>query len=303
MMRMEDSRPRFSQRHPLMFGVLMITMAVILFLGVTAFVRAMGWTSGNFALGKDSLGVVHIEGMIMDSTDVVDWINTLRRDEDVKGVLLRVNSPGGAIAPSQEIYEAVKMLAAEKPVVASYATVAASGGYYASVPSQIIVANPGSITASIGVMAEFITVTEALSKLGIKPEVLTTGKYKAAGTPIRELTDEQRAQLLGMMLDMHDQFVSDVAEARGMDRARIEEVADGRAVTGRQALALGLVDLLGSKQVAFDKLKTMCGIEGTAILVEGPIHEKTFMEEVLGSIQIDISGLTNSVGNWSFSYK
>lgn len=303
MMRMEDTRLRFSQRHPLMFGVLMITMAVILFLGVTAFVRSMGWMNGGFSLGKDTLGVVHVEGMIMDSTDVVDWINTLRRNEDVKGVLLRVNSPGGAIAPSQEIYEAVKRLAAEKPVVASYATVAASGGYYASVPSQIIVANPGSITASIGVMAEFITVTEALSKLGIKPEVLTTGKYKAAGTPIRELTDEQREQLLGMMRDMHDQFVSDVAEARGMERERIEAVADGRAVTGRQALAMGLIDLLGSQQVAFDKLKAMCGIEGTAVLMEGPIHEKTFMEEILGSIHIDISGLSNSVGSWSFSYQ
>jgi len=301
MMRMEETHSRFSQRHPLMFGVLMIILAVTLIFGVTAFIRSMGWLNGGFALGKDKLGVVHIQGTILDSTDVVSWIRTLREDDDIKGVLLRVNSPGGAIAPSQEIYQAVTALSAEKPVVASYATVAASGGYYASAPAQIIVANPGSITASIGVMAEFVTLTDALSKLGIKPEVLTTGKYKAAGTPMRELSSAQREQILGMMLDMHDQFVDDVAKARGMDRDRVAAIADGRAVTGRQALALGLVDMLGSEQQAFDKLKELCQIEGKAVLTEGPVEEKTLIQEILGTVKIDF-GSTASSG-WTFSYK
>lgn len=299
-MRMEETRSRFSQRHPFLFGVLLIIMAVALFVGVTAFVRSMGWVDGGFSLGKDKIGVVHVEGMIMDSTDVVDWIRTLKENDSVKGVLLRVNSPGGSIAPSQEIYQAVEALAAVKPVVASYGTVAASGGYYASAPAQIIMANPGSITASIGVMAEFVTVTEALEKLGIKPEVLTTGKFKAAGTPIRELTEEQRDQLLGMMLDLHAQFVDDVAKARGMERDRVAALADGRAVTGRQALALGLVDMLGSQQQAFDKLKELCQIEGKATLLEGPVHEKTFMEELVGAVGLDS---VSSGNRWTFFYR
>jgi len=266
-----------------------------------AFFRSMGWTDGNFSLGRDKLGVVHIEGTIMDSTDVVDWIRTLRDDDSVSGVLLRVNSPGGAIAPSQEIYQAVTDLTSRKPVVASYSTVAASGGYYASAPANVIVANPGSITASIGVMAEFVTVGEALRKLGIKPEILTTGKYKAAGTPMRDLTTAQRDQILGMMLDLHAQFVDDVAAARNMKRSRVEAIADGRAVTGRQALALGLVDMLGSEQQAFDKLKELCEIEGKASLIEGPVVDKTLIQEIMGSLKIDFTSAVNE--GWTFSFK
>lgn len=298
---LEGTKIRFSQRHPLLFGMMMIILAVALILGVMAFFRSMGWTNGSFSMGNDKLGVVRIQGMIMDSSEVVDWIRTLKDDESVKGVLLRVDSPGGAIAPSQEIYQAVTALAAVKPVVASYGSVAASGGYYASVPAQVIVANPGSITASIGVMAEFVTVTEALEKLGIKPEVLTTGKYKAAGTPMRELSADQREQLLGLMLDLHEQFVDDVAKARSMDRDRIAAIADGRAVSGRQALALGLVDMLGSKEQAFAKLKQLCSIEGKASLIEGPVEEQTLLQEILGSFTIDLSSSTS--GGWTFSYK
>lgn len=300
-MRMEETQNRFSQRHPFLFGVLMIIMAVALILGAMAFFRSMGLTSGGTMFSGDKLGVVHVEGMIMDSAEVVDWIRTLKDDDSVKGVLLRVNSPGGSIAPSQEIYQAVMALNDVKPVVASYGSVAASGGYYASAPAQVIVANPGSITASIGVIAEFVTVTEAMQKLGIKPEVLTTGKYKGAGTPMRELTPDQREQLLGLMEDLHEQFVDDVAAARDMPRGRVAAIADGRAVSGRQALALGLVDQLGSQQQAFEKLKELCEIEGKASLLEGPIEEKTLMQEILGTLKIDMSSSLPT--GWSFSYK
>lgn len=301
-MRMEETKTRFSQRHPFMFGVMMILLAVILFGGITAFIRFMGWNTTQFTFGGDRLGVVKVEGAIFDSTKVVDWIRELRRDDSIKGVLLRINSPGGAIAPSQEIYSAVAALAAVKPVVASYSTVAASGGYYASVPSQVIFANPGSITGSIGVMAEFVTVTEALAKLGIKPEVLTTGKYKAAGTPMRDLSDEQRAQLLSMMQDMHQQFVQDVATARSMTYDQVAALATGAAYTGRQAQAYGLVDELGTRDDAFDKLKELCGIDGTAVLVEGPPEEKTLIQEIMGSVKIDLTSSTGLDG-WTFSYK
>ncbi|BDQ38202.1 signal peptide peptidase SppA [Pseudodesulfovibrio nedwellii] len=300
-MRMEETKTRFSQRHPLLFGVMMIILAVALISGVMAFFRSMGWTPGSFSMSGDKIGVVHVEGMILDSTDVVSWIHSLEKDDSIKGVLLRVNSPGGAIAPSQEIYQAVTELNAAKPVVASYGSVAASGGYYASVPSRLIFANPGSITASIGVMAEFVTVTEAMEKLGIKPEVLTTGKYKAAGTPMRELSYEQREQMQGLMMDLHEQFVDDVAAARTMDRARVAAVADGRAVSGRQALALGLIDQLGSMSQAVDRLKELCEIDGEAVVVEGPIEDVPLIQEILGAIHFDIS--SSLPQGWTFSYK
>lgn len=297
-MRMEETRTRFSQRHPFLFGVLMILTAVALILGAAAFFRSMG--VGGL-LGGDRLGVVNIQGTIMDATDVVGWIHTLEEDASIKGVLLRVNSPGGAIAPSQEIYEAVTELNKVKPVVASYGTVAASGGYYASVPARVIVADPGSLTASIGVVSEFVTVADALEKLGIKPEVLTTGKYKGAGTPLRDLTPEQREQLLGLMRDMHEQFVDDVARARSLKREHVAAIADGRALSGRQAKALGLVDMLGGSRVAFAKLKELCGITGKAVLVEGPVKEKTLLQQIMGSVNIDLH-LSLPTG-WSISYK
>jgi protease-4 len=300
-MRMAGTKDRFSQRHPFLFGVMMIILAMALITGVMAFFRAMGWMPGSFALSGDKIGVVHVDGMILDSSRVVDFIRTLEDDDSVKGVLLRVDSPGGAIAPSQEIYAAVKKLNAIKPVIASYGSMAASGGYYCSCPARIIYANSGSITASIGVMAEFVTVADAMEKFGIKPEVLTTGKYKAAGTPLRNLTDAQREQMLDLMHDLHDQFVDHVAEARGMDRTRVAAIADGRAVTGRQALSLGLVDRIGTQSDAIAELKREAGIEGRAALVEGPVTKQSFVRELMGALKID---LTSSLQQgWTFSFK
>ncbi|EGB15740.1 signal peptide peptidase SppA, 36K type [Pseudodesulfovibrio mercurii] len=300
-MRMAGTKDRFSQRHPFLFGVLMIILAMALITGVMAFFRALGWTPGSLALSGDKIGIVHVEGMILDSSRVVRFIRSLEEDDSVKGVLLRVDSPGGSIAPSQEIYAAVKRLNQVKPVIASYGTVAASGGYYASCPARLIFANSGSITASIGVMAEFVTVADAMEKFGIRPEVLTTGKFKAAGTPLRNLTDAQREQMLGLMQDLHDQFVDDVAEARGMERARIAAIADGRAVTGRQALALGLIDRLGTQADAVEELKKETGIEGRAAVIEGPVEERTFVQELMGALKIDLSSSLKQ--GWSFYYK
>lgn len=285
---MEQRKLGFSQRHPFLFGLILVILAVALFSGAMAF-----FSSDGPLFNSTRLGQVNLVGPIVDSTDVVDWIRTLRDDETVKGVLLRVNSPGGGIAPSQEIYAAIKDLAAKKPVVASFASVAASGGYYSACPATKIVANPGSITASIGVVAEFVTLEDAMSKLGIKPEVLTTGRFKAAGTPLRELTPAQRAQILSVMNNMHEQFVNDVAKARGMKVEDIAKIADGRAVSGMQAKQLGLVDRLGGRMVAIDLLKEMCSIKGRVPLLEGPVKEQTLIQEILG-INLSLDSLTLS---------
>lgn len=273
-----EQRLRFSQRHPFLFGVLLIIMAVALVTGAMAIFR--GLESGGFA--SERLGEVHVDGVIMDSASIVDYIRKLTDDDSIKGVLLRVNSPGGAVAPSQEVYEAVKNLAAKKPVVASFSTVAASGGYYAAAPCTKIFANPGTLTASIGVKVEFVTVRDALEKLGITPEVLTTGPFKASGSPLEPLSDGQRMQLMSVIEDLHDQFVTDVASARGMKREQVEAVADGRAVTGRQALAYGLVDALGSRRNAIEDLKRLAGLEGPVPMESGPVVEEPLMQKLFG---------------------
>lgn len=295
---MESRETRFSQRHPFAFGLLMISMAVALILGAMAF---FGFNGMSADFGGDKIGQVNLYGTIMESREVVDWINELADDDSVKGVLMRVDSPGGTIGPSQEIYAAVAALAKKKPVVASYGTVAASGGYYSSAPCTKIVANPGSITGSIGVIAEFMTFESVLDKLGIRPEVLTTGPFKGAGSPLKTMTPPQREQMLGLLNDLHAQFVDDVARARKLDRDSVAALADGSAMTGKQAMMFGLVDELGSRDDAIRILKELCNISGKVPLVEGPLEEKTFMQEMLG---VNMHEVLQALGRgWTFSYR
>lgn len=293
-----EAKLRFSQKHPFLFGVTLILLAVALISGAMAFFSSR---DGFFPFAGDKLGQVNVFGVIMESRPVVDWINTLKADDSVKGVLLRVDSPGGAIAPSQEIYRAVANLAKVKPVVASFGTVAASGGYYISAPATKIVANPGSLTASIGVKVEFMTFGATLEKLGIKPEILTTGRFKSSGTPLKDLTPAQREQLMSLLDDMQEQFVSDVALGRGMKPEEVRAIADGRAVTGRQALVYGLVDRLGGRDEAIEQLKELCKISGRVPLVEGPQEEKTLLERFAGVKSEDLQAFLKAPG-WIFSY-
>ncbi len=271
------ARAKFSQRHPLLFGLALIIMAVALILGVSAIFR--GFLPGS---PDERFGVVRIEGMILDAEPVVSFIHELEDDPSIVGVLLRVNSPGGAIAPSQELFQAVKHLNEVMPVVASYGVVAASGGYYASCPAEHIVANPGSVTGSIGVLIEYLDASELAKKWGIRLELLATGDQKGAGSPLRELTPSQRQVFQDMLMDMHDQFVSDVAIARKMRKDDVLALADGRAYTGRQALRAGLVDSLGTFDNAIEILMDYCGFSERPELVEGPVEMIPFIDQILG---------------------
>lgn len=257
-------------------------MAVVLVLGASAIFHG----AGPAATGN-RIGVVYLEGMIFDATAVVDFIHELKDDPTVKGVLLRVNSPGGAIAPSQELYQAVARLNEAKPVVSSYDSVAASGGYYASCPSEYIVANPGSVTGSIGVLLEYVDFHELADRWGIRLELLATGAQKGAGSPLRELTPEQRQVFMDMLMDMHDQFVSDVAKSRRMRKETVLALADGRAYTGRQAKRLGLVDELGSFDDAYAALLEYCDLDEADELVEGPVEQVPFIDQLLGQGRLE----------------
>lgn len=266
---------------------------MILLAGVMAAFRHFTGASAGSGLDFDGekLGVVRIQGMLTGSEKINAWIRELRDDDSVKGVILRVNCPGGAVAPSQEIYQAVKRLAATKPVVVSMSTVAASGGYYVSAPAQLIVANPSTLTGSIGVIMEMSNFEGLMDKLGIDRQALTSGKLKDAGSPFRAMTPEDRAYLMSLIGDIHEQFVSDVAEARGMDIETVRPIADGRALTGNQALKAGLVDKLGGFEDAVAELKTLLGKDPNRRMpvVEGPEEEKPWLRRILGAIEININ--------------
>ena len=283
-------RPGFSQKHPLLFGLILLATAMALMLGAMAFFRGgSGGSSASWGRGG-RLGVVNVSGVILESKSVVDFLDELRKDPGIKGVLLRVNSPGGAIAPSQEIYRAVRRLAQDKPVVASFGQVAASGGYYVSAPATRIVANPGSLTGSIGVKVDYLDMQGLLADWGIRRELLASGSIKGAGSPFEHLTEAQRKSLMGVVMDMHDQFVGDVAEARHMDREAVARLADGSALTGRQALAAGLVDELGGFDEALTRLQVLADVPGEPELEEGPVKERSMLERLTGS-QESLRGL------------
>lgn len=205
--------------------------------------------------------VVKLEGPIFNVDDILKELHDYGTNKDVKAVVLRINSPGGAVAPSQDVYlEVLKLKDAGKKVIVSMGTVAASGGYYIAAAADKIVANTGTITGSIGVIMESFGLQNVLQTLQVQPRTIKSGKFKDTGNPFREMNDEERAYLQTLSDNMYQIFVSDVAKARKMDVAKVEELAQGRIYTGSQAKELGLVDSLGNVYDAIELAKTEAGL-------------------------------------------
>jgi protease-4 len=273
-------KSRFSQKHPLLFGLMLICAAVVLTFGAAAFF--VNLRSGDLAWFSTRIGIVHVKGIIEDSRKITDWIQHLAKEEAVEAVLVRIDSPGGVVAPSQEIYEAVRTLARKKPVVASMGAVAASGGYYIACGADRIVANPGSITGSIGVKAQLLSFEGLMQRMGVKDQTVSSGKLKNAGSPMQSLTPAEKAYFQELVQDLHEQFVLAVAQGRDMEVQKVRELADGRALTGAQAHQAGLVDSLGSMQAALGQLQDMAGIAGRVHYVEGPEESTSLLSWILG---------------------
>ncbi len=195
---------------------------------------------------KEKIGIVKLEGPIFNVEDLLKDLNRFAERTDIKAIVLRVNSPGGAVAPSQEIYEKVKSISQEKPVVSSVGSIAASGGFYAAAGSNKIVANRGSILGSIGVIVEYPVAVELLDKIGLKFETVTSGAAKDIGSPTREVTEQDREALESVVNNLHQQFVDAVSSGRSLERDFVLSLADGRVFTGEQSYELGLVDTLGT---------------------------------------------------------
>ncbi len=229
------------------------------------------------------IALVKVEGPILESKSVVDEIRGYVKDRSIKAIVLRVNSAGGGVTPSQEIYAEVKRAASAKKVVVSMGSVAASGGYYIAAPATRIIANPGTITGSIGVIMEIPNLKEFMDKLGIKTEVIKSGKHKDIASVFRGIGKEERDILQSLMNDVHEQFISDVAESRKLSKENVRKIADAKVFSGKQAIDIGLVDELGDLQHAIKVAANLAGIEGEPEVV---IKKKKspFLELIEGNV-------------------
>lgn len=241
---------------------------VIMILVILTFFASM--LTGIFGTGfGERIGVVEIEGVIADGKDVMEDIVKFKEDEGMRGVIVRINSPGGSVGPSQEIFQELKKLAAKKKVYVSAGSVCASGGYYVASAAEKIYANPSTITGSIGVIMEQVVAEELLKKIGIQPNTIKAGKFKDVGSPFRKMEDSERAYFQQIVDGIHEQFIQDVATARKMPVDTVKRLSDGRIYTGSQAKELGLIDGIGTFYDVVDNLKNALGIKGKPVLVHG----------------------------------
>lgn len=259
--------PRPKSRAPMFFfGALSGCLLGIFLLAVLAVVvgKMGGDTTTDNPFSTDKIAVVLIEGEILESHEALEALHRYADSSAVKAIVMRINSPGGAIAPSQEIYEEIRNVRRRsgKPIVASLDSVAASGGFYIASACDRIVANPGSITGSIGVILQWLELKDLLAWAKMKPETLTSGSMKAAGSPYEQLTPEQRAYLQGIVEQLHGQFVRAVAAGRKLPVAEVSRLADGRVFTGEQALSLKLVDEMGNLDDALRVAAKLAGVKG-----------------------------------------
>ena len=235
------------------------------------------------SVGQDRIALVRIEGPILDSHATVEELKGFGEDPSVKAIVLRIDSPGGGVAPSQEIYNAVRRVRTQhhKTVVASMGTVAASGGYYIAVGSDRILANPGTLTGSIGVIMQLANFQEIMEKVGVRNFVIKSGRYKDVGSPFRAMKPEEHDLLQSVMDDAHRQFIEAVADGRSLDVADVEALSDGRIFTGQQAKDVLLVDDLGDLQDAIRLAADMSGMKMPPRVVEPP--REFSIRELIGS--------------------
>ena len=219
---------------------------------------------------QDRVALIRIEGVILDAQATISELKQYSENPLVKAIVLRIDSPGGGVVPSQEIHDAVKRVKnkSNKAVIASMGTVAASGGYYIAAATDRIIANPGSLTGSIGVIMEMANFEGLMKKVGVEGVVIKSGRYKDVGSPLRKMSDEERKLLQSVMDDVHQQFIQAVADGRSLEVSDVEPLADGRIYTGRQAKEARLIDELGDLDDAIHIAADIAGMEGEPKVVE-----------------------------------
>jgi protease IV len=248
----------------------------LMFVGIAFFVLAFsisGTGNKNFEYvtsgsGKGKIAVVELDFTIIDPTSIVRQFKQYREDKSIKAIVLHVNSPGGGVSASQEMYEEVKKTRdAGKPVIVSFGSIAASGGYYVACGGSLIVANPGSMTGSIGVIAAFMNFKDLADKLGVKETIIKSGKLKDSGNPFREMNKEDMEYFQEIIDNAYEQFLDVVSTERKIDKDELRTIANGRVFTGKQAKDLKLVDSLGTFEDAIRIAGVIAKIDGEPSIV------------------------------------
>lgn len=234
----------------------------------------------------DKVGVIEVTGTIMDSKKTLKELNAFAEKDHIKAIVLRIDSPGGAVGPSQEIYDAVKRIKAKKKIVASMGSLAASGGYYIACATDKIYANPGTLTGSIGVIMEMPNVQGLLKWAGVEMNTIKAGKLKDSGSPFRDMTPEERDYFEGVLADVHGQFIDAVASGRKLTVEEVKPLADGRIFSGRQAKEAKLVDELGGIEAAVADAGKLGGISGEP-KTEYPKKDRKLLRELMGDDDAD----------------
>lgn len=275
----------FSRRHPYLYFLLIWTSVVLSGLTIISLVVFFSVrSSGMFAAEPPrtpAVGLVEISGFIGDSEVALRQLKRFREDAHIKAIVLRINSPGGGVGPSQEIFRELQRTAESKQVIASLGGVAASGGYYIAAGAHGIVANPGTITGSIGVIMGYADVQELLRKIGLEPVVIKSAPYKDLGSPMRTMSTSESAILQQLADNIHQQFIGAIAQGRGLSLEDVARLADGRIYSGEQAYDLGLVDRLGNLEDAVEWAGRLGGIEGDIKVIKAREPRFNLVRELL----------------------
>jgi protease-4 len=269
----------FRQKHPVLLGLFVLTGIFFLFLGgisllISSFIPQTH--KSDIFSKKEGIGIIELKGLIVNSEQILKNLTSFRNNPNVKSIVLRIDSPGGAVGAAQEIFEEVKRTNKVKPVVASMGTMGASGGYYAALGAEKIMANPGTMTGSIGVIVKFPNLEGLFEKIGYKSEVIKSGTMKDVGASNRPISDEERALMQGLIDNVFNQFVQAVAESRAMEEDTVKKLADGRIFSGQQAFEAGLIDTLGNFTDAIILAAELGGLDPKQPELIYPLEEKRF---------------------------
>jgi protease-4 len=267
-------------KRPITVVLIILGVAILFFGTLMAIVLSLSGYSPALSF-TNKIGVVPINGIIRDADTIIEQMIAFRNDRRIKAIILRIDSPGGGVGPSQEIYSETRRTSRTKKVVASLGSVAASGGYYIASAADSIVANPGTLTGSIGVLMEFMRFEELLKKIGVEMEVIKSGEFKDIGSPNRKMTHKEKEMLLTLLEDIRNQFVTAVSQGRNMPEEAVLALADGRIFSGRQAKDLGLVDSLGNFRDAVSVAKRLAHIKGEVKLVYPEKRRRSFLWDLL----------------------
>lgn len=290
----------FSRRHPYLFFILINTSVLC---GTLIMITFMVTVSVTTLDDGDKVGIIEIEGMITDALPIIEDLKYFRKNDQVKAILVRINSPGGGVAPSQEIYREIIKSKNDKPIIVSMGTVAASGGYYIASAANGIIANTGTITGSIGVIMGFTNFEALFQKIGLQTSVIKSGEFKDMGSPTRQMTPEEQAFLKSFVTEIHEQFIHDVSQGRDMTIEEIRSIADGRILTGDQAKKFGLIDRIGNYDDAIQWAGRLGGIQGEISIMYPPKPPLGILEEFIhNEIHSWISKISANKNNLSIDY-